>query len=109
QQEGAEPIGIYGALMWEMRRLCSISARLADGSPKDRVFAEYRIWNQRQKAVNSVLGRFNSRQLDGILAESVLLDKSLKGAVKQNPWEILENYLFRIAGGGLQSPVINRH
>lgn len=104
QQEGVEPIGIHGAVMWEMRRLCSISARITDGTPKDKVFAEYRLWNPRQKAVNAVLNRFNNHQLNRLLTGSVVLDKALKGAVRQNPWELLENFLFRIAGSGVQSP-----
>jgi len=98
RQEGIEPIGLFGAIMWELRRLCAIAAQIANGARKDKVFEEYRIWNQRQTAINKVLGRLDTRQLDTLLAEAVLIDKSLKGAVKRNPWELMENLLFRFAG-----------
>ena len=102
RQEGVEPIGLFGAIMWELRRLCAIAGRIANGARKDQVFEEYRIWNQRQTAINKVLARLESRQLDTLLAEAVLIDKSLKGAVKREPWELMENLLFRFAGVKLQ-------
>jgi hypothetical protein len=36
----------------------------------------------------------------------VLIDKSLKGAIKRNPWELMEGFLFRFAGVNLH-PVNN--
>jgi DNA polymerase-3 subunit delta len=107
QSEGVEPISIYGALMWEFRRLCSISALVANGMPRDKAFTEFRVWNQRQTAVNSVLARLDTRALNQLLAESIIIDKSLKGMTKRSPWETLENFLFRIAGLRLQSAAIN--
>jgi len=101
RQEGIEPIGLFGAIMWELRRLCAISAQINSGVSKDRVFSDYKIWNQRQTAINKVLLRFTSRELDKLLADAVLIDKSLKGAVKRNPWELMESLLFRLAGVNL--------
>ena len=98
RQEGIEPIGLFGAIMWELRRLCAISMQISNGASKDKVYADYRIWNQRQTALNKVLNRVTRRQLDAMLAEAVLIDKSLKGAVKRNPWELMESFLFRFAG-----------
>jgi len=106
RQEGIEPISIYGAIMWELRRICAISAQISGGTPRDKVFAEYRIWNQRQTALNAVLKRFNNRQIGQILSEAAMIDRSIKGAVKRNPWELLENFLFYIGGIKLQSPAI---
>jgi len=107
QSEGVEPISIYGALMWEFRRLCTMSAMISNGVAKDKVFADYRVWNQRQTALNSVLSRLDNRRLNQLLAEAIIIDKSLKGAIKRNPWETLENFLFRIAGLRLQSSDIS--
>ena len=103
RQEGIEPISIYGAIMWELRRICSISARISDGAPRDRVFNEYRVWNQRQAAINTVLKRFDNHQLSSLLKEAIQIDKSLKGAVNINPWEQMEKILFRIGGIKLMS------
>lgn len=98
RQEGVEPIGLFGAIMWELRRLCAIATLIGNGAGKDKVYADYRIWNQRQTAINKVLSRFKPHQLDQMLAEAVLIDKSLKGAVKRNPWELMEGLLFQLAG-----------
>ena len=99
--EGTEPIGLFGAIMWELRRLCAIAARINSGMNKAGVFDEYRIWNQRQTAINKVLGRLNQRQLDSLLVDAVRIDKSLKGAMRQDPWELIETMLFRFAGVNL--------
>lgn len=98
RQEGIEPMGLFGAIMWELRRLCAVASRINGGMSKDRVFEEYRIWSARQAAVSKVLGRLNQHQLDGLLAEAVRIDKSLKGALRQDPWELMETLLFRFAG-----------
>jgi DNA polymerase-3 subunit delta len=98
RQEGVEPIGIYGAIMWELRRICSISSRAAGGEQQDRLFNEYRVWYQRQAAIKSLLKRFDDRQLGVLLQEAILIDKSLKGASKNNPWELMERFLIRLGG-----------
>ena len=105
RKEGAEPISIFGALMWEFRRLCSMSAAIANGSTPDRVLNDYRIWPQRRKAMGIVLKRLDIRQLTRLLKEANTIDRSLKGMIRQNPWELLENFLFRIAGIRLQSSI----
>ncbi|MGK0297652.1 MAG: DNA polymerase-3 subunit delta [Gammaproteobacteria bacterium] len=98
RQEGTEPIIIYGAIMWELRRICSISAHIARGIPRDRVFNDHRVWYQRQTAINAVLSRFDDQCLGSLLQEAITIDKSLKGVLKNNPWEQMEQLLFRIGG-----------
>lgn len=102
--EGTEPIGIFGALMWEFRRLCSMSDAVANGAGTDRVMNDYRIWPQRRKATGEVLKRLDINQFTGLLMEANTIDRSLKGANHQDSWELLENFLFRLAGIRLQSP-----
>jgi len=101
--EGVEPISLYGAIMWEFRRLCSISAGIAGGVTEDRIFTEYKIWDKKQTAIRSVIKRFNHTRLSGILAEAAMLDRAIKGAIKDDPWEMLEKFLFQVAGVRLQS------
>jgi len=101
--EGAEPMSIFGALMWEIRRICSMSHEIACGNPKDSVLASYRVWQQRKYATNSILKRYSDRQLHILLQRATIVDKAMKGAIKANAWDLLENFLFRIAGVRLQS------
>ena len=101
--EGAEPMSIFGALMWELRRVCSMSHELANGTPGEQVFASYRVWQQRKFATNSILKRYSEKQLHVLLQRATIVDKAMKGAIKANTWDLLENFLFRIAGVRLQS------
>ena len=98
RQEGVEPISIYGAIMWELRRICTISSRIASGVPRENAYNEQRVWFQRQAVINIVLKRFDNRQLTSLLQEAIQIDKSLKGAAKSNPWQLMERFLFRIGG-----------
>ncbi|MFT5131601.1 MAG: DNA polymerase-3 subunit delta [Gammaproteobacteria bacterium] len=101
--EGAEPMSIFGALMWEIRRVCSMSHEIAAGTPGETVFATYRVWQQRKFATNSILKRYSVKQLHVLLQRATIVDKAMKGAIRANAWDLLENYLFRIAGVRLQS------
>lgn len=98
RQEGVEPISIYGAIMWELRRIMSISCQLAAGLPKDKVFNQHRVWYQRQAAINSLLKRLDKKYLYSLLQEAIYIDRSLKGAVRTNPWELMERLLFSLGG-----------
>jgi DNA polymerase-3 subunit delta len=103
KSEGAEPMSIFGALMWEIRRVCSMSHEIAAGASRDSVFATYRVWQQRKFATNSILQRYSDKQLQMLLHRATIVDKALKGAIRANGWDLLENFLFRIAGVRLQS------
>ena len=60
KSEGMEPMAIYGALMWDYRRLCSMAYHFDNGLTLEKLFAEYRIWdNRRKQSINSILSRHN--------------------------------------------------
>jgi DNA polymerase-3 subunit delta len=103
QQEGIEIMAIFGALMWELRSLCSMACDLDSGMSREQVFARHRVWPQRKQATGALLNRMNKNQLHSLLRQSVTLDKVMKGAIKDNPWTLLENFMLRMAGAGLQS------
>ena len=103
RNEGVEPMAIFGALMWEFRRLCSIAHEIEAGASRDQVFARYRVWPQRKPAVSALLNRTNCIALDQLLRQAAVLDRTLKGAGDEGPWVLMENFLFRLAGVRLQS------
>ena len=103
QSEGVEPLGIFGALIWELRRTCSMAWALRTGLSLDQVFSEYRIWQQRQTALGKLLKRLPARELMPLLGAAYRIDRQLKGASPGNPWEVLEDLLFRLAGVHLQA------
>lgn len=106
KNEGLEPMGIFGALMWEFRRTCSIAHQVHKGAGKEQVFAAFRIWQQRKAALNAILKRLSARQLSDLLHEASAIDRTLKGAVRADAWDEIENFLFKIAGYELQSTTI---
>lgn len=103
KSEGVEPISIFGALMWEFRRICSMSHAIDNGTAREKVFADYRVWPQRKPAITALLQRLNTQSLTECLRQANLVDKSLKGHLMADPWDLLEIFMFRIAGVRLQS------
>ena len=81
-----------------------MSVSIANGAAVDRVLNDYHIWPQRRKATGMVLKRLDSGQILRLLEHANVIDRSLKGADRRNPWELLENFLFQLAGIRLQSP-----
>lgn len=107
KSEGVEPISIFGALLWELRRMYSMASAMEGGMPREQIFTEHRVWPQRQAALGKLLQRMPARGLTPLLGAAYQLDQRLKGAVRGNPWELLEDLLFRLAGIRLQSSAVN--
>lgn len=103
KSEGVEPIGIFGALMWELRRICAMADAIESGTARERVFSEYRVWQQRKPAITKLLNRLPARQLTGQLGTAYMIDRSIKGAVRRDPWELLEDLMLRLAGASTLS------
>jgi len=101
-REGIEPLSLFGALMWELRRLCSMSARIAEGTTTEAIFSEYRVWQQRQKAMAAALQRLGPREFGRLLSTAKDVERTLKGGNRKDPWNALEDLLFLIAGERLQ-------
>ena len=80
-----------------------MAAALAEGESEDSIFTAHHVWPQRQGAARSVLRRHDARRLNAMLKDSALIDKALKGAARRDPWALMENLLFNMAGIGTGS------
>ena len=98
KNEGIEPLHVYGALMWGFRRASSISHEIAQGKPTQQVFNGYRVLEQHRKGIDTLIQRFNPGRLSALLVEALEIDKALKGAVMKDNWQMLENFMFTLAG-----------
>jgi DNA polymerase-3 subunit delta len=98
RQEGVEPLGVFGPLMWELRRLSSMAHALAAGAGQDRVLTDFHVWPQRRSAVIACLNRLRPEDLSRLLGRAATVDRAAKGASIAGPWELLEDFLLAIAG-----------
>lgn len=98
RNEGVEPLALFGALMWEFRRTCSMAHQLESGINLDSIFNSYRIWDQKKRPLNAVLKRHTCKALHQLLRYSAIIDKTLKSARKENAWDQLNTLLLAIAG-----------
>ena len=98
KNEGTEPLLLFGALMWEYRRLCSIAYEYETGTRLENIFREYRIWDQKKRPITSVLKRHTSKSLDRLLNYCAVIDKTLKSGQRDRAWDQFSTLLLAIAG-----------
>ena len=100
--EGVEPLNVYGALMWGVRRAGTIAHEIARGKPREQVLDAYRIMGRNRKGLNMLLRRFSPGSLSALLVEALEIDKALKGAAANDGWQLLEKFMFALAGHRLE-------
>ena len=100
--EGIEPLNVYGALMWGVRRAGTIAHEIARGKPKDQVLDAYRIMGRHRKGLDTLLKRFSPGRFSALLVEALEIDKALKGAATNDGWQLLEKFMFALAGHRLE-------
>jgi DNA polymerase-3 subunit delta len=98
KNEGAEPLALFGALMWEYRRLCSIAYEYEAGIQLENIFKSYRIWDQKKRSITAVLKRHSSKSLDQLLNYCATIDKTLKSGHRDRAWDQFNVLLLAIAG-----------
>jgi len=99
KSEGMEPMDIYGAFMWDYRRLCSMAYHFSNGLTLDKLFDEYRIWdNKRRQAIKAILNRHDVKKLYELLRQANYLDRKIKSAEKQTVWDAMLTLLLAFSG-----------
>jgi DNA polymerase-3 subunit delta len=99
KSEGMEPMDIYGAFMWDYRRLCSMAYHFSNGLTLDTLFTEYRIWdNKRRQAIKAILNRHDVKKLYELLRQANYLDRKIKSAEKQTVWDAMLTLLLAFSG-----------
>jgi len=97
--EGIEPFSIYGVLMWELRRLCSMAYAVKNGAPLEKIFTEYRIWdNGRKQAIKNCLRRHRIEELHKLFRSAIKIDRKIKSSDRVIVWDVMEAFLLALAG-----------
>ena len=98
RNEGTEPMALFGAWMWEFRRLCSIAHLYESGSNLEGLFKSYRIWDQKKRSMNAVLQRHSGQSFDRLLKFCATIDRTLKSSRREQAWDQFNTLLLAIAG-----------
>ena len=99
KNEGVEPLAIFGAFMWEYRRLCEIKYEYESGIQLAELFSKHFVWKeQKKRAINAVLKRHSVEELDKLLNYCAKIDKTLKSGQRESAWEHFSAILLAIAG-----------
>jgi DNA polymerase-3 subunit delta len=103
--EGTEAVMVLWALSRELRSLSQCAEQLQQGNGIDRVLQNQRVWDKRKTLVKNALRRLNSKQLRQLTKLACLTDQSIKGMVKHQSWDLLEQLVLALAGKPLHLPL----
>ncbi len=99
RSEGLDPANIYGAMMWDFRRLCLMAWQIDNGEAIEKVFADHRIWdNNRKAAIRAALNRHDLRSLHRLLRQAGRIDRTIKSSDRLLVWDILQAFFLAVAG-----------
>lgn len=98
RHEGIEAIAIYGALMWQLRRTCTLARARAGGESESAIFSRYRIFDKQQAPYRQIFKRHSAATLESLLNAAGRIDGQLKGYAGGDPWQSLGWLLARLAG-----------
>ena len=96
--EGVEGVLIASLLTREIRALCRLAQARELAQSLEPVFTRQGIWQNRKPLFKKALSRYSQGEWLQCLAQSVQLDRILKGAAPGRAWDALLNLGLRVAG-----------
>jgi DNA polymerase III subunit delta len=107
KNEGMDPMAIYGPLMWDYRRLCTMGYHFSNGVSLDKLFADYRIRdNKRKQAIKSILQRHDIKKLYDLLNQANALDRTIKSKEKHTAWDAMLSLLLAFSGHNINPATV---
>jgi DNA polymerase-3 subunit delta len=96
--EGVAAPVVLWALHRETQMLAQLSADSARGLGIDHAMSRSKIFPKRQALVRRGLGNLTTAQWLGLLRYCEAADRAVKGALRADPWLLLEQIALRMAG-----------
>lgn len=96
--EGMATPVILWALAREIRSLASISRSVANGVRPEHAMAQAKVWSNRQPLVRKGLLRIPVTRWERLLSYCQYADSAVKGAVRTDPWLLLEQITLGMCG-----------
>ena len=98
RNEGIFPLIILAAVCRELRTLLPMLEKKREGQGVNAIIQSARVWYNRKQAVAAALARLDSEQVWKLLDHSRMIDQSIKGLSKANPWIELSLLLLNLSG-----------
>jgi DNA polymerase-3 subunit delta len=102
KNEGTYPLIILAAVCRELRTLLPMLEKKREGQGVNAIIQSARVWFNRKQAVAAALARLDTECVWKLLDHSRLIDQSIKGLSKANPWIELSLLLLQLSGANAQ-------
>ena len=108
KNEGLFPLIILAAICRELRALLPMLEKKRDGQGVNAIIQSARVWYNRKQAVAAALARLDTDSIWTLLDHSRLIDQSIKGLFKADPWIELSLLLMHLSGAntGIRNKVV---
>ncbi len=108
KNEGLFPLIILAAICRELRALLPMLEKKRDGQGANAIIQSARVWYNRKQAVAAALARLDTDSIWTLLDHSRLIDQSIKGLSKADPWIELSLLLMHLSGAntGIRNKVV---
>ncbi|MEE8059211.1 MAG: DNA polymerase III subunit delta [Pseudomonadales bacterium] len=103
--EGTEPPVLLWALSRELRTLYHCAEQIQQGNGIERILQNQRVWDKRKPLIKNALRRLTVQQLQLLIKLAHQIDQSVKGMVKKQSWDLLEQLVLALAGRPVNLPV----
>jgi DNA polymerase-3 subunit delta len=103
--ESEDPLKILNFICRELRSLCNMTLLIEQGQSANSAMQSEGIWRSKMGPVSAALNRHSSADLQALLAKASLIDQSVKGLNKLNPWDELSRMLLILSKGKLDQVV----
>jgi len=98
REEGVEPILLVWALARELRQMSELANGMAQGKAETALFAQYRVFSNRQALLRRALQRIPRTHWSRVLARLARIDRINKGRAQGDAWIELEALGLRLCG-----------
>ncbi|HVF15588.1 MAG TPA: DNA polymerase III subunit delta [Steroidobacteraceae bacterium] len=96
--EGIDATLVLWAVNKDLQWLARAQYLMLNGQSADSAMNAIYVWRPRQPAMKHALARLNAADIRGLILDAERVDRSIKGALRCNPWIELEALVARLSG-----------
>jgi DNA polymerase-3 subunit delta len=107
--EGVAPPLVLWALSDEIRAIGRVLAAVAAGASPPQLWRDAKVWGaSHQAAMQRNLRRFTREQVEAAIAHAAKADRTIKGLIRGDAWDELQQLALRFASGAPGKPAPRR-